>query len=321
MREASFVNKNKEKWLKIEDNLKNKAVVNPDELAENYIELTNDLAYAQTFYPTSKTKEYLNELSIFAHQSIYRDQKTSNNQFVHFFKYVVPKAVYEGRKPLIYAFIIFFVATAIGVISAHYDNEYVRLILGDFYVNTTIENIKNGNPAAIYGSGAALGSTLAITINNIRVAFYAFAFGIFLSVGSGLILFRNGIMLGAFHYMFYKYSVLGTAMSAIWIHGTFEISVIIIAGGCGIMIGNSFLYPKTLTRAASFKKEIKKAGTILVSTIPFFICAGTLEGFVTRHYNFSLLLSLMIIFICLAIIIFYYIIYPLKLAKKHAWKT
>lgn len=316
MREAFFIEKNKDKWLKIEHNLKNKTLVTPDKLASNYIELTNDLAYAQTFFPSSKTKDYLNELAIFAHQSIYRDQKTSNNQFICFFKYTVPETVYENRKYLFYSFLIFALATAIGLISAHFDTKFVRLILGDNYVNTSIENIKNGDPAAIYGFGNAFGSAIGITINNIRVAFLAFALGIFFSVGSGYILFSNGIMLGAFHYMFYKYNVLGTAMSAIWIHGTFEIAVIIIAGGCGIMVGNSFLFPKTFTRLESFKRQIKKAGIILVSTIPFFIVAGTLEGFMTRHYAYSIFLSLSIIFVSLITLIFYYIIYPIQLAKK-----
>ena len=319
MREASFVERNKEKWLGIEQNLKNKLKVNPDVLAGNYIELTNDLAYAQTFYPESKTKEYLNELSIFAHQSIYKDQKSSNNQFLNFFKYEIPKAVYLSRKPMLYSFLIFSLAVLIGLVSAKYDQNFVRLILGDGYVDTTIENIKSGNPAAIYASGNEVGSALMITINNVRVAFLAFAFGIFFSVGTGFILFYNGIMLGAFHYMFLKYGVLAKAMTAIWIHGAFEISVIVIAGGCGILIGNSFLFPKTYKRIDSFKYHIKNAGVILVSTIPFFIVAGALEGFVTRHYQFSLLLSLLIIFGSLLIILLYYVILPFKLAKKYQW--
>ena len=319
MREASFVERNKEKWLVIEHNLKNKLKVNPDVLAVNYIELTNDLAYAQTFYPQSKTKEYLNELSIYAHQSIYKDQKSSNNQFVHFFKYEIPKAVYLSRRPLFYSLLIFSLAVLIGIVSAKYDPNFVRLILGDGYVDTTIENIKSGNPAAIYASGSEVGSALMITVNNIKVAFYAFALGIFFSVGTGFILFYNGIMLGAFHYMFFKYAVLAKAMTAIWIHGTFEISVIIIAGGCGILIGNSILFPKSYKRIDSFKYHIKNAGIILVSTIPFFIVAGTLEGFVTRHYQFSLILSLLIIFLSFLIILFFYVILPFKLAKKHQW--
>src|SRR5699024_3837444 len=205
-------------------------------------------------------------------------------------------------------------------VSAHYDTDFVRLILGNAYVDQTIANIKAGNPAGIYGNGAALGSFLAITVNNIKVAFMAFALGIFWGIGTGYILLNNGIMLGAFHYLFYKYGVLGSAMSAIWIHGTFEISVIIIAGGCGIAIGNSILFPKTLKRKESFRKQIKKAAIILMSTVPFFIIAGLLEGFVSRHYQYSIVLSLGIIGISLCIILFYYVYYPYKLSKKYSWK-
>src|SRR5699024_7456103 len=177
------------------------------------------------------------------------------------------------------------------------------------------ENIANGDPAAIYSSGGRLGGFLAITINNIRVAFLAFALGVFFSVGTGFILFQNGIMLGAFHYVFYQYEVLGRAMSAIWIHGIFEISVIVIAGGCGIAMGNSILFPGSYRRIDSFKKQVKQAGTVLVSTIPFFVMAGFLEGFVTRHYDFSVYLSLGIIFCCLSVILFYYVYWPQKVSK------
>lgn len=321
MREASFVQRNKEKWSEIEIHLKNKLSTNPDELAEDYLQLTNDLAYARTFYPKSKTKEYLNELAIYAHQSIYKDQKNSKSQFLRFFLLDVPQAVYEIRRPILYSLLITLLATIIGAVSAHYDTNFVRLILGDAYVDQTIQNIKAGNPAAIYASGETVGSFLAITINNIRVAFTAFAFGIFFSVGSGYILFQNGIMLGAFHYLFYKFGVLPEAMSAIWIHGTFEISVIIIAGGCGIAIGNSILFPKTYRRIDSFKKQIKKAAIILVGTIPFFITAGFLEGFISRHYQFSLWVSLSIILICLSLILCYFVYYPFKLSKKYQWKN
>lgn len=320
MREAAFVERNKEKWSIIEHNLKNKLDIHPDILASNYIELTNDLAYAQTFYPYSKTKEYLNELSLFAHQSIYRDQKASKNQFLHFFKYDVPKAVYEARKPLLYSFLIFVFFVLIGWMSSHYDMNFVRLILGNHYVDETLVNIKNGDPAAIYKSDGELGMSLGITMNNIRVAFLAFILGIFFSLGTGYILMNNGIMLGAFHYMFYQEGVLGKAMTGIWIHGTIEIAVIIIAGGCGLMVGNSFMFPKTYRRIDNFVIHLRKAATILISTVPFFIIAGTLEGFVTRHYDVSLYLSLAIILLSLILIVYYYILLPLKLAKKYQWK-
>ncbi|MGJ1264042.1 stage II sporulation protein M [Sphingobacterium spiritivorum] len=319
MREPSFIDRNKEKWATIESNLANKADIDPDELASNYIELTNDLAYAQTFYPQSKTKQYLNELSLIAHQKIYKDQRASNNQFLHFVNYEIPEAIWKIRKQLFYSLLIFCLAVGIGFLSAHYDEQFVRLILGDGYVDFTTEKIKEGDPAAIYDEGGMFGSALAITINNVRVAFYAFIFGIFYSIGSGYILFSNGIMLGAFHYMFFKYGVMKEAMSAIWIHGTIEISVIIIAGGCGLTLGNSMLFPKSYTRMESFKRGAKLASKVLISTVPFFIIAGTLEGFVTRFYQSSLAMCLAIIFASLFAIVYFYIWRPYQLARKFEW--
>lgn len=319
MREASFIERNKQKWVSIENNLGNKAQVDPDVLASNYIELTNDLAYAQTFYPKSKTKEYLNELSIRAHQLIYKDQKPSNNKLATFFRYEIFHSIYTIRRPLLFSLLIFLLANAIGFISAHYESSFLELILGKRYVDMTVANIQEGNPAGVYQSGSNWGGALAITVNNVRVAFLAFIGGVFASLGTGFILFNNGVMIGSFHYLFFKYGVLQEAMSAVWIHGTIELSVIVVAGGCGLAMGNSILFPKSYTRTASFKTAAKHAVKVLISTVPFFIVAGFLEGFVTRYYQVSVWLCLVIIMLSVLAIVYVYILKPFQLAKKHGW--
>lgn len=321
MREAHFIDKNKTKWLDIEKNLKNKSKIHPDILSNNYIEIINDLAYAQTYYPKSKTKDYLNELALFAHQSIYKDKKLDKNQLLEFILYKVPKAVYQNRKMLLFSFIVFSFFTLIGLLSSIYDLNFVRQILGDEYVEMSLANIKKGDPAAVYKGGNEFGSALGITINNIQVAFYAFTLGIFFSIGTGYILMSNGIMLGAFHYMFLKEGVLGKAMTGIWIHGTIEISVIIIAGACGFILGNSFMFPGTLSRKENLILKTKEAVTILLSTIPFFILAGFLEGFISRLYDLNLIISLAIILASATLILFYYVIFPYQQAKKYQWTT
>lgn len=321
MREAHFIDKNKTKWLDIEKNLKNKSKTHPDILSNNYIEIINDLAYAQTYYPKSKTKDYLNELALFAHQSIYKDKKLDKNQLLEFILYKVPKAVYQNRKMLLFSFIVFSFFTLIGLLSSIYDLNFVRQILGDEYVEMSLANIKKGDPAAVYKGGNEFGSALGITINNIQVAFYAFTLGIFFSIGTGYILMSNGIMLGAFHYMFLKEGVLGKAMTGIWIHGTIEISVIIIAGACGFILGNSFMFPGTLSRKENLILKTKEAITILLSTIPFFILAGLLEGFISRLYDLNLIISLAIILASATLILFYYVIFPYQQAKKYQWTT
>ena len=55
---------------------------------------------------------------------------------------------------------------------------------------------------------------------------------------------------------------------------------------------------------------------IMVSTIPFFIVAGFLEGFVTRHTEMPDWLALVIIITSFGLIVFYYVSYPIKLNNK-----
>ena len=315
MREASFVKQNKEKWIVFEKALDNNVKINPDDLASYYIQLTNDLSYAQTYYPESKTLLYLNSLASQAHQKIYITKKESKNKIVSFWRDEFPLFFRQYHKTLLRTFLIFMAAVIIGIVSTLNDDSFVRLILGDSYVNMTIENIENGEPMAVYKSGGQMGAFLGITINNIRVAIVAFAFGIFFSVGTIYVLFSNGIMLGAFITFFYNYGILEKT-STVWLHGTIEISVIVIAGCAGLVMGNSFLFPKTYSRRVAFMKGAKDGLKIVVSTIPFFIIAGFIEGFITRYgEQMPWPLSYGIIFLSLFIIIYYYIIYPILLNK------
>ncbi len=317
MREAAFVRQNKEKWIAFEKAIHIGSKTDPDALANGYIQLTNDLAYAQTYYAESKTLLYLNGLASQAHQKIYKNKKESSNRIVAFWKTEFPLFFAEHQKTLGIAFLIFMVAAVIGSISAYNDANFVRLILGDAYVNETLNNIANGDPAAIYKGGSEIGSFLGITINNIRVAFLAFAFGVITSIGTAYILFSNGVMLGAFITFFYTQNVFFEANKQIWLHGTIEISVIIVAGCAGLLMGNSILFPKTYSRRVSFMKGAKNGLKVVVSTIPFFIVAGFIEGFITRYTDMPNWLAFLIIGTSLLLIVFYYGIYPRLLKTIH----
>jgi len=316
MREALFVKNNKEKWQLFEAFLANKKSISPDKLSNLYIEVTDDLSYAKTFYPNSNTAIYLNSLAATAHQKIYKTKKESKNRLVKFFKTEFPLLFYQYQKELLIAFLVFAFFTLVGAFSAANDIDFVRLILGDGYVNMTLENIDKGDPMAVYKKANEIDMFIGITINNIKVAMMAFIFGILFSVGTLYIMMKNGIMLGAFTYFFYDKGLLWESSRTIWIHGTIEISVIIIAGCAGLVLGNSLLFPKTYTRLDSFKKGIQAGLKIMVSTIPFFIIAGFLEGFVTRHTEMPDVLAILIIISSLSLIIFYYVIYPRKVYKN-----
>ena len=186
MREVAFIKQNKEKWLGIEHVTSGKVKKNPDELSSLYINLINDFSFAKTYYPKSKTTVYLNHLSTLMFQKIYKTKRVEENRFLYFFKTEVPLLVYQYRKYLFFAFSLFFIFIMIGVVSAHYDKNFVTMVLGEDYVNMTIENIRKGNPIGVYESGSNWGSTLYIIQNNLIVGLKLYIYGIFAGVGTVL---------------------------------------------------------------------------------------------------------------------------------------
>jgi uncharacterized membrane protein SpoIIM required for sporulation len=321
LREVIFLKKNAVKWKQVEALLTSKEKVNPDKLAELFIELTDDLSYSRTFYPDSKTTQYLNSLTAKIHQSIYKTKKERKERFIQFWKYESPLLFYKHRKEILISFLIFTIAMMIGIVSSAGDSGFVRLILGDSYVNMTLENIDKGDPMAVYKKMNGVDMFLGITFNNIQVSFFAFIMGLLFSFGTGWILLRNGIMLGAFQYFFHIHDLLLDSVLVIWIHGTLEISAIIIAGASGLTLGNSFLFPGTYSRKQSFMNGAKEGLKMIVSLIPIFITAGFLESFVTRHTGMPVYLSLTIILGSLFFVVWYFLIYPAKLYNRQGAKN
>ncbi|MBS1651013.1 MAG: stage II sporulation protein M [Bacteroidetes bacterium] len=315
MKEITFLKQNSKKWENYETVVKEKKH-NPAQLTEMFIEITDDLSYTKTNYNNSKTHFYINGLASKIHQLIYQNKKERSDKLITFYKNDLPGMFAKYHKQLLYSFIITAVATLIGVVSQIYDDTFARLILGDYYVDSTIERIKMGDPLGIYGEENQFLMFVQITLNNIKVSFYACMLGIFAGLGTAILLVQNGIMLGCFFTLFYQYNVMGTALKVVWIHGTLEISAIIIAGCAGLMLGNSILFPKTHARLYSFKQGVKNAFIILIGLIPVFIVAGFLESFVTRYTQMPLITALSIIGVSLLFIIWYFIVLPIKIKNN-----
>lgn len=312
MREALFIKQNRERWESYE---KGKAK-NPDELAESFISITDDLAYAKTFYPRSNTTKYLNGLASGFHQSIYKNKREKTNRFVTYWKYELPLLFYTHRRQLLYAFAFFTVFAAMGAFSAKYDNTFVRLILGNDYVNMTDANIAKGDPFGVYKQQGEFLMFAGIAANNIYVELRLFVLGIFCSVGTVYSLMQNGVMMGSFQYYFFSKGLGIQSVLVIWVHGTLEIAAFIIAGGAGLVLGNSLLFPKTYKRLESLKQGAKDGIKIAIGIVPIFLTAAFFEGFVTRHTEMPVWLSVLILATSLTFIIWYVILYPAYINRK-----
>jgi len=317
MKETTFIEQNKAKWAKFEKD-RNSNNTDPEELGRLYSEISNDLSYAKTFYEKRTVRAYLNGLAQSVHAKLYKQKKEPFKVLLKAWTIHIPIEIYKARKNLLFALVMFLLWAAVGVVSSYFDPSFAELILGRGYITLTEQNILAGNPLGIYGNESQTSMFFSITLNNIGVALKCFFAGILFSIGTHIILFQNAIMVGAFQYFFKLKGLLLTSFLTIWIHGAFEISAIVIASGAGFTLGHGLLFPGSYSRLQSFQISAMRGIRILISLIPIFIIAGILESFVTRNYQLLPDWSKwLIILFSFAIVIFYYVVYPIFVARKH----
>jgi len=312
MREGQFIKRNIERWQSYQE-----PIEDPDTTAKRFMNLVDDLSYAKTFYPFSNTVRFINGLAANIFLSIYKNKKAKKNHIIHFFAIGVPLALRRHQKALLFSFLFFVLFVLIGVFSATQEQTFARAVLGDSYVDMTERNIANGEPFGVYQDADEFYMFVRIAFNNIKVAFYTFVLGITLNIGTLYMLFKNGLMLGVFEQLFFHHNLGVRSILVVFVHGTLEISAIVIAGAAGLAIGNSILFPGTYTRLQSLTRTARDTIKIMVALIPVFIIAAIFESYVTRYTTMPLWLSLSILGSSLTFVLWYFVYYPVMISKQN----
>ncbi|MDR1330487.1 MAG: stage II sporulation protein M [Tannerella sp.] len=313
MKETNFIRQNIAKWKSLETVIDTAAHQDPGRLADAYTEVTTDLSFSRSHYPFSRITIYLNNLASALHNTLYKNRRESQSRILRFWTSEIPRVMYASRRELLYSFLLFAVSAAIGCLSQANDESFARLIMGNGYVDMTLQNIEDGNPMGVYGRGSSVEMFFLITINNIRVSFLAFATGLLSGFGTGMVMLYNGIMIGTFETFCFQQHIGLESLLAVWLHGTLEISAIIVAGAGGFALGNGWLFPGTYSRGHAFAAGAKRGLKIVIGTVPILIVAGFIESFLTRHTDAPNGLRGGFILLSLAFVIFYYIVLPFRL--------
>ncbi len=320
MRETAFIRQNQEKWAEYETYL-NQPYIDPDHLREMFVHVTDDLAYARTFYRNRSVHFYLNGLAQRIFNRFRQGRRPPLRQVVTFWTEGLPRILWETRRALWLSFGLFALAIVIGVVSSRIDPDFAQYILGDSYVSMTIANIEAGDPMAVYKESPPLGMSVGIAANNVLVAFMTVLSGVLTSIGTVFILMRNGIMVGVFQYFFIERDLFWPSFLTIWIHGTLEISAIIVAGAAGLVVGSGWLFPGTYTRRQAFQRSARKGFLIFLGLVPVFLLAAFFEGYLTRHTEAPDALRLSFILLSLTAVVGYFVVLPWWKARRGHFDT
>ena len=323
MREAMFIKKNVDKWNEYQQ----VKADSPDETAERFVTLVDDLSYSKTFYPHSQVTRWINSIAANIYQSVYANRREKYSRVFLFWKYELPLLFRKYHKILLFAFLVTLLFVAIGLWGSMQNDDFMRGALGSGYVDMTNDNIAKGDPFGVYKDDNPFTMFVQIAINNISVAFLMVVGGFTLGLWTLRLMWQNGLMLGAFQYIFFQHGLGMKSVLVIWIHGTLEISSFIIASAAGLIISYGILFPGTYSRKHSFRRGVKDALKILVTLIPIFIIAAFFESYVTHlmsntydkennNPGLPVWISILILSVSLLFMVWYFIIHPIRLHKK-----
>jgi uncharacterized membrane protein SpoIIM required for sporulation len=312
MKESNFIKKNKDKWRVAEQTNVSQA----KDFYDMYNDISNDSAYAQTKYKNRSVRVYLNHLLVKLQGGIINKRRNGKDSLLYFWTYHVPKALYESRFKLLLSFLVFTFCVLIGYYSSAMDAQFFEEFFGSGYTTTTLQNIEKGDPLAIYKDQNQMSMFLQIGFNNVKVGLFAFALGCLFGVGSLFMMLINGIMLGSFMEFFFKRGLWQDFTYTVWMHGTFEIAMLIIVASAGFTMGYGLVAKGHQSTIQSFYKSSRRGVVILIATIPFTILAAIIESFITRYTELPNGFRGAFITVCFLITLYYFVIYPLILAKK-----
>ncbi|TXK80996.1 stage II sporulation protein M [Paenibacillus sp. N3.4] len=315
---SRFIKEHKPHWSELEQLLvslsKRKSRLQASDLnrfTELYKLASAHLATLQTHLPMSETTIYLNHLVAKAHNAMYQENNKSSSQMKEFFLHYFPSLIRARSLFVGFALFLFLLGGLLGFLSVWNDPLNLHMIMPGSMADG-IDPTKTADPRGDIHS--PLVST-AIMTNNIRVAVLAFISGVTLGIGTIYLMISNGLLVGALAAVFMQSGKSYVFWAYILPHGIIELTAIFIAGGAGLYMGYRFFVPGPFPRKMRFLESAKESAQLLIGTIPLFVIAGIIEGYITPS-TLSLEVKYLIAGLTLAVLALYYI-YGVSKRAKH----
>jgi uncharacterized membrane protein SpoIIM required for sporulation len=264
------------------------------ELPSLYRRAISDLSLLRTARGDPHLAQELTQICNAAHGLIYR-RRAALGRFSlwRHLMHELPAAVQRSRGLIWLTAAVMALFAVIGWAHAALNPQLAESILGPQMSAGIRTSLEAAREQADLGLAAQIppeermAMGLAITLNNWAVSVRAALFGIAAGIITLLIIAFNGYLLGVVGYIYFftdpgipinlpLYFIAGIAP-----HGSIELPAIAIAGGAGLLLGLSWVFPGQRPRGDALRAALSDFWKLVQVCLLTLIVAGLIEGFIT----------------------------------------
>jgi uncharacterized membrane protein SpoIIM required for sporulation len=118
--------------------------------------------------------------------------------------------------------------------------------------------------------------------HNGYISILTFALGFAYGVPTALLLLYNGLGIGAFCALYAGRGLFWDLFGWLSVHGTTELTAILLCGGAGFALGDALLFPGRQTRLDNLARRGPIAAEVAIGGVGLLLVAAFLEGFVRQ---------------------------------------
>jgi uncharacterized membrane protein SpoIIM required for sporulation len=244
-----------------------------------YRRASADLAHAQTFYPGTDAHRFLNQLCGQAYATIYQPPRERWLAVRGFFRREFPATLRaEGRFVALSAS-LFILGLLLGALVVLLEPRGAELLVPQGVRDHVAQGRMWTDDILSVAPPNAVASGIAT--NNLTVIIFTFASGILFGLGTVFTLVNNGVQIGAITALCMREGMGLKMLDFICAHGPVELSIIVIAGGAGLIVGQVLIDPGDLPRGQALALRGRTAVKLVLGCAPFLACIALVEGFIS----------------------------------------